>query len=146
MVWQHLFGTKAAFAGGSLVAIAGRRALWPAFFIGSAFSGAAWFGSFELVWSASKFAMPIPDQPDSSAQATGLMTLPLTTGGTVWLGWRGTPSLAPLHPWPRLAAKNEVSVTLFHVISPIVFFHYCNGSFHDYLKSFNLTIIYSIFA
>ena len=96
MVWQHLFGTKAAFAGGSLVAIAGRRALWPAFFIGSAFSGAAWFGSFELVWSASKFAMPIPDEPDSSAQATGLMTLPLTTGGTVWLGWRGTPSLAPL--------------------------------------------------
>ena len=85
---------KAAFAGGSLVALAGRRALWPAFFIGSCFSSAAWFGTFELTWSAMRFMMPIPTEPDQTARNTGLLTLPVTTGGSFFLGYKLCPPMA----------------------------------------------------
>lgn len=87
--------SKAAFAGGTVAAIAGRRALWPAFVLGSVFSGAAWFGTFELAWSASKMALPLPLKPDPSAQTLGLVTLPITTASSIYLGWRTCPQLAP---------------------------------------------------
>ena len=86
---------KVAFAGGTLAAFAGRRALWPAFFMGSVFSSAAWFGCFEISWSMMRGILPIPKEPDQSARTTGLLTLPITVGGTMLVGWRLTPAMAP---------------------------------------------------
>ena len=99
-MWQKLLTkgalSKAAFTGGTLAAFAGRRALWPALAVGTAFSGAAWFGTFEIVLSATKVVMPVPAKPDSAAQTRGLLTLPVTTLGTMWLGWLTSPALAPV--------------------------------------------------
>ena len=86
---------KAAFAGGTVAAFAGRRALWPAAFIGTCFASAAWFGTFELTWSMMRGLMPIPKDPDQGARNTGLLTLPITTGGSLFLGYKLCPPMAP---------------------------------------------------
>ena len=87
---------KAAFwGGGGLIAFAGRRALWPAFAIGGIFSSAAWFGVFEIAWSMTKVPLPIPPNPDSTAKATGILTLPLTVGASFFVGRLTCPPMAP---------------------------------------------------
>ena len=88
-------GAKVALTGGVFATFAGRRALWPGFIVGSAFSGAAWFGVFEMTWSFNKLLMPIPAEPDEYGRSTGLMTLPITIGSSMWMGWKVCPEMAP---------------------------------------------------
>lgn len=116
MVWQQFLGktvlSKAALTGTAVAALAGRRALWPAFTVGTIFSGAAWFGTFELVWSTTKVVMPIPAKPDESARTTGLITLPITTIGTLYAGYITSPALAPVP-----ASLTDISGLLSYVRS-----------------------------
>ena len=91
--------TKAAagkvLAVGSVAAFAGRRALWPGFVVGGAFAAAAWFGTFELTWSATKVLLPIPAEPNAAARAAGVASIPVSSGSVLWVGHRFAPAVAP---------------------------------------------------
>ena len=87
-------GGKVLAFGGTMAAFAGRRALWPSFVVGGAFSSAAWFGVFEISWSATKWTMPVPEEPDTRARAVGLVSIPVTTGSILLLGHRLAPQVA----------------------------------------------------
>jgi hypothetical protein len=93
---EHYVRPPQCFACAAMHPTVGVIVAGPGFVLGSVFSGAAWFGTFELAWSAAKAVMPIPEKVDSSAQVTGLVTLPITAGGTIWLGWLVCPPMAPL--------------------------------------------------
>lgn len=88
-------GSKAFVAGGTVLTFGARRALWPAFLMGGAFSSAAWFGCFEISDTIFKLFMPVPAKPNDSARTTGLLTLPVTASSTCYLGWWLCPPLAP---------------------------------------------------
>lgn len=88
-------GSKAVAAGGLVASFAGRRALWPAMVVGSAFGGALWFGAFEIFFSASKLAFPVPAIQDDSAKYGGAATVPVTAGGVCWVGSKLAPLTAP---------------------------------------------------
>ena len=85
---------KVLAAGGTVAAFAGRRALWPGFVVGGAFSSAAWFGVFEITWSMTKLAMPVPKEPDSGARVVGIVSIPVVTGGSLLLGHKLAPAVA----------------------------------------------------
>lgn len=87
--------TKAFAAGGYLLAFAGRRALWPAMALGSAFGAAGWFGVFDSTISLSKVIMPPPSKPDAHARRAGWATVPVSLVSAGLVGWRFAPALAP---------------------------------------------------
>ena len=78
-----------------------RRAATPAIVIGAAFSGAAWFGAFEISLSATKFVMPEPAEPDHHAHMLGMASAPFTAGAVGWGGWFLSP--------PMLARPEKVA-------------------------------------
>jgi len=86
---------KFLVGGGAVMGIAARRALTPVLIMGTAVTSAAWFGAFELVFSASKLLMPPPrpEKTDVGAQLTGVATIPATLGIFGYLGWRTSPIL-----------------------------------------------------
>lgn len=88
-------GAKALVGGGIIASFAGRRALWPAMVVGGSFAGAAWFGAFEAVLSASKLVWPVPANQDTGAQLTGVATVPVTAGSILWVGSKLAPPMAP---------------------------------------------------
>ena len=85
------------FAASSAIAVfAGRRALWPGLVFGGVCTSAAWFGVFEIVWSASKFVLPKPppEEKNANAELAGCATIPVVGGGVCWLGKMTSPPLA----------------------------------------------------
>ena len=87
-----VFGTLAFLA---------RRAATPAVILGAAFSGAAWFGAFELALGLTKFALPKPADVNERAQMLGVATIPVTAGVVGWGGWFLSP--------PMLARPEKVA-------------------------------------
>lgn len=85
---------KAVLYGGSLLAFAGRRALWPGFVIGSAFGGAFMFGVFDATLSFTRLLMPVPSDPDRSARNAGYATVPVVIAIGSAAGWHTSPALA----------------------------------------------------
>lgn len=70
------FAVKGALVGG--VSFLGRRAAWPAVVLGTAFSGAAWFGAFELASGFMERVLPPPAQPVCRfSHANAALTEPL---------------------------------------------------------------------
>ena len=89
-----VIGGKALLYSGSALAFAGRRALWPGFVIGGAFSSAFWFGIYDATLSFSRLLMPVPDKPDRSAKNMGYSTTPVIMAGAGFAGWMTSPPMA----------------------------------------------------
>ena len=87
-------GGKALMYSSGLLAIAGRRALWPGFVIGGAFSGAFWFGIYDATLSISRLLMPVPEKPERSAKNLGQATAPVILAGASVAGWLTSPPMA----------------------------------------------------
>jgi len=87
---------KAAGFVGTLGLFAGRRALWPGLLLGGSGAAAGWFGAFEMMFSCTKFVLPEPPNPDSSAMLTGVATIPITGGGVLFAGHKMAPPMAAL--------------------------------------------------
>ena len=93
MSWWVALAPKFMVGGGMAVGMAGRRAFTPFLIMGTAVTSAAWFGAFEACFSFSKLLMPVPEKPDSSAQTTGVATVPCVIGLFGFAGWRTCPLL-----------------------------------------------------
>lgn len=79
-------------------AFAARRVTTPVIVVGGAFGAAAWFGAFELWYSAARLALPPPRKPCPNAELRGYASVPLTAGVSLWLGAR-------LVEWPQPPAS-----------------------------------------
>lgn len=77
-------------------AFAARRALLPAAALGTAVTGAGWFGVFEFVFGTSKLVMPVPEKQDESARITGALSVPCVTGAFFGVGWMSSPAGPPV--------------------------------------------------
>ena len=91
--WWAALAPKFMIGGGVAVGWAGRRALTPFLIMGTAVTSAGWFGAFEACFSFSKLMMPVPVKADSSAQTTGVATIPCVLGLFSFAGWRTCPLL-----------------------------------------------------
>lgn len=93
MVWWAALAPRFMVGGGMAVGWAGRRALAPFLIFSTAITSAGWFGAFEACFSFSKLLMPVPEKADSSAQTTGLATIPCVIGLFGFAGWQTCPLL-----------------------------------------------------
>mmetsp|Transcript_73258 Transcript_73258/g.201178 ORF Transcript_73258/g.201178 Transcript_73258/m.201178 type:complete len:135 (+) Transcript_73258:37-441(+) len=81
------------FIAGGVAGFAGRRALFPVVAVGTAFSSAAWFGTFELCFSFTKLFMPVPAKQDENARLMGALSIPAVLGAAGGVGWMFAPAV-----------------------------------------------------
>lgn len=114
-------GTKALIGGSMFASFAGRRALWPALGLGGAFTGAMWFGAFEICFSMAKLVWPIPAKQQQNSVTAGAATVPFTAGGVLWLGSKLAPSMAP----PPASVGDLSGMLAFARSLPLKHYSYC---------------------
>jgi hypothetical protein len=114
-------GTKALIGGSMIASFAGRRALWPALGLGGAFTGAMWFGAFEVCFSMAKLVWPIPAKQQQNSAIAGAATVPFTAGGVLWLGSKFTPAMAP----PPASVGDLSGMLVFARSLPLKHYSYC---------------------
>ena len=93
MVFQWVAASKLIAGSSVLAGIGARRALWPFMAVGSAFSAAGWFGTFELTFSFTKVIMPVPVKQETNARLAGVCIIPVVLAGAGAGGWFTQPSM-----------------------------------------------------